>query len=108
VHILQSETLGQERDSSIGQSACSAAGDIGRRKPHLHFDNSKCHIACHVQEQMASQQLSEMTLDGEENVAETITEILNELAKYEVKSAVVHWKERCQWIADHNGEFYPN
>jgi hypothetical protein len=20
----------------------------------------------------------------------------------------VHWKERCQWVADHNGEFDPN
>jgi hypothetical protein len=27
-------------------------GDISRRKPHLHFDNSKCHAARHVQEQM--------------------------------------------------------
>jgi hypothetical protein len=29
-------------------------GDIGSRKPHLHFDNSKCHTARHVQEPMAS------------------------------------------------------
>jgi hypothetical protein len=29
-------------------------GDIGRHNLHLHFDNSKCHTAPHVQEQMAS------------------------------------------------------
>jgi hypothetical protein len=28
-------------------------GDIGRRKLHQHFDNSKYHTAQHVQEQMA-------------------------------------------------------
>jgi hypothetical protein len=28
--------------------------DIGRRKLHLHFDNSKCHTAGHVGQQMAS------------------------------------------------------
>jgi hypothetical protein len=29
-------------------------GDVGRRKLHLHFDNSKCRTARHVQGQMAS------------------------------------------------------
>jgi hypothetical protein len=29
-------------------------GDISRRKLHLHFDNSKCHIARYVQGEMAS------------------------------------------------------
>jgi hypothetical protein len=53
------------------------------------------------------QQLSERTLDSEENVLETITETLRKLPKDEVKSGSVHWKERCQWVADHNGEFYP-
>jgi hypothetical protein len=38
---------------------------------------------------------------------ETITETLNELLQDEAKSAFVHWKEKCQWAADHNGEFYP-
>jgi hypothetical protein len=28
-------------------------GDIGRRKLHLHFANSKCNTARHVQKQMA-------------------------------------------------------
>jgi hypothetical protein len=28
--------------------------EVGRHKLQLHFDNSKCHIAQHVQEQMAS------------------------------------------------------
>jgi hypothetical protein len=36
------------------------------------------------------QQLSGTTLDGEENVFETITEILSELPKDEMKSAFVH------------------
>jgi hypothetical protein len=39
---------------------------------------------------------------------ETITEILSELPKDEVKGVFLHWKERCRWVADHNGEFYPN
>jgi hypothetical protein len=54
------------------------------------------------------QQLSGRTLDNEENVLETITEILSGLPKDEVKRAFVHWKERCQWVADYNGEFYQN
>jgi hypothetical protein len=110
-------------------------GDISRRKRHLHFDNSKGHTARYVQEEMAShrcvcvphspyspdvaitdfylfgrlqQQLSRTTLDSEENVLETVTEILSELRKSQGKSAFRHWKERCQWVAEHTGEFYPN
>jgi hypothetical protein len=101
--------------------------NIFRRKLHLHFDDSKWHTARHVQEQMAShrrvcvsyppdssdlaiadlylfgrlkQQLSRKTLDNEENVLETITEILTEAPKDEVKRAFVHWTERCQCVAD--------
>jgi hypothetical protein len=40
------------------------------------------------------QQLSGMTLDNEENMLETITEILSELPKREVKSTFVHWKRK--------------
>jgi hypothetical protein len=54
------------------------------------------------------QQLSGGTLDNESNVLERITEILSELRQNEVKRAFAHWKERCQWVADQNGEFYPN
>jgi hypothetical protein len=54
------------------------------------------------------QKLSGRTLESEENVLDTITEILRELPKDDVTRALVHWKERCQWVADHNGEFYPN
>jgi hypothetical protein len=54
------------------------------------------------------QQLSGRTLDSEENVLETITEILSELPKDQMKSAFVHWKERCQWVADRNRGFDPN
>jgi hypothetical protein len=39
------------------------------------------------------QQLSEKTLDDEENVLETVTEILSELPKGEAKSAFVQWKK---------------
>jgi hypothetical protein len=39
---------------------------------------------------------------------EMITEILSELSKDEVRSAFVHWKEKCQWVADYSGEFDPN
>jgi hypothetical protein len=42
------------------------------------------------------QQLSERILDSEEEVPETIIEILSERPKDEVKRAFVHWKERCQ------------
>jgi hypothetical protein len=54
------------------------------------------------------EQLSGKILDNEKNVLETTTEILSESAKDEVKSAFVHWKEGCQWMADHNRRFYPN
>jgi hypothetical protein len=99
-------------------------GDVGRCKLHLHFDISKCHIARHVQEQIAScrcvrvpqppylpdlaiadfyfylfgrlkQQLSGRSLDSEENVLETITEILSDLPNDEVKSGFVHWNENA-------------
>jgi hypothetical protein len=106
-------------------------GDIARRKLHLHFDNSKCHTTRDVQKQMANhrwirapqppylpdlaiadfclfgrlnQQLSGRTLDGEQNVFKAVTEILNAFLKDEAKSVFLHWKERCQWVADHNGE----
>jgi hypothetical protein len=109
--------------------------DIGRHKLHLHFDNSKCRAAQHVQEQIINHrcvciphasysldlgmgdfslfgplthQLSGRILDSEENMLETITEILGEPPKDEVISAFVHWKERCQSVANYNGEFYPN
>jgi hypothetical protein len=41
-------------------------------------------------------QVSGRTLDIEHNVLETVTEILNEFPKDEVKNAFLHWKERCQ------------
>jgi hypothetical protein len=48
------------------------------------------------------QQLSRRTLNPEENVLETMTKILSELPKDEVKSAFLHWKKmpmgrRPQW-----------
>jgi hypothetical protein len=49
-----------------------------------------------------------MILGSEENVLETITEILSELPKDKVNGECVYWKERCQWVAGSNGEFYPN
>jgi hypothetical protein len=97
--------------------------DIGRLKLHLHDDNCKCDTARYVQEQTAShryghvphppyspdlaiadfclfgrlkQQLSGSTLDSEEDVLEAAAEILSELLKDEMKSALVHWKERSQ------------
>jgi hypothetical protein len=39
---------------------------------------------------------------------ETITDILNKLRKDDVKNVFVHWREKCQWVADHNGKFDPN
>jgi hypothetical protein len=46
-------------------------------------------------------------LDNEENVLETITEILSELLKDEV-NAFLHWKKRCAWVPDDHGGVYPN
>jgi 4-alpha-glucanotransferase len=112
-------------------------GNIDYRKLHLHFDNSKRHTVRYVQEQMANhqcvrvphapppyspdlaiaafylfgrlkEQLSGRTLDTEEDVLETITEILSELPKNKVRNAFLLWKEKCQWVTDHNSEFYPN
>jgi hypothetical protein len=54
------------------------------------------------------QQLSERTLDSEKNLFEMVIEILIDLPKDEMKSTFVHWKEKCQWVVDHDGEFYPN
>jgi hypothetical protein len=51
----------------------------------------------------SKEQLSGRTLGKQENMLETVTEILSERPKDEVKNALMHWKERCQWVADHNG-----
>jgi hypothetical protein len=53
-------------------------------------------------------QLLQSTLDSEENLLETVTEIRSELPNDKVKSSFVHLKEKCQWVADHNGDFWPN
>jgi hypothetical protein len=55
-----------------------------------------------------NRELSGKILDGEEKALEASTVVLSELPKDEGKTAFDHWKERCQRIADHNGEFYPN
>jgi hypothetical protein len=120
---------------SLASRHAQQRGDIAYRKLHLHFDNSRCHTARHVQEEMASrrcvrvshppystdlavadfcpfawlkQQLSGRALDSEQNVHERATEVLSGRPNDEVKNALLHWKERCQWVADHNGEFHPN
>jgi hypothetical protein len=125
----------RQRDYSIGRPVCSASGDIACRKLHLHFDNPKCHTARHVQEQMAryrcvlgphppsppnlaisdfcllwllKKQLSGRTLDSEQNVLETVINLLSGRPKDEMKSALLHLKERCHFVTDHNEEFYPN
>jgi hypothetical protein len=41
-------------------------------------------------------------------VLETFTEILREVPKDERKCAFLHWKERCKWVAEQDGEFYPD
>jgi hypothetical protein len=55
----------------------------------------------------SKQQLSGRIVDSQQNLLETVTEILNELPKNEVKLYFLHWKKRCHWAADHNREFYP-
>jgi hypothetical protein len=111
-------------------------GDMARHKLHLYFDNSKCHTARHVQEEMAShrcvpvphlpyspdlaivhlylfgrsrqEQFSGRTLDGEQNTLEAVTEALSRIPKDDVKSTFLHWRERGKRVADHNQELYPN
>jgi hypothetical protein len=54
------------------------------------------------------QQLIGRTLDHEQKVLETFTEVLSGPPKDEMKSVFLHWKQRCQWVAEHNGEFDPS
>jgi hypothetical protein len=54
------------------------------------------------------QELSGRTLEGEQNVLETVTEILNGLPKDEVRDALLHWRKRCQSLPSQTREFYPN
>jgi hypothetical protein len=110
-------------------------GDIADRNLQLHFHNSRCHTARQVQDEMVCRrcvrvphppyspdlaiadfslfgrlkhQLSGRTMASEDEVLENVTEILNALPGDEVTNAFSHWKERCQLVAHHNGEFYPN
>jgi hypothetical protein len=53
------------------------------------------------------QKLFGTALNSEQNVLEMVTKVLSELPQNEVKSTFFHWKEGGQWVADHNGEFYP-
>jgi hypothetical protein len=97
-HVVHSGMLCRQQDYPISQAGPSAVGDFARRKLHLHFDNSRCQTARHVQEEMAShpgcrvshptyspdsaiadfylfgllnQQLSRRALHHEQNVLET-------------------------------------
>jgi hypothetical protein len=87
-------------------------GDIACGKLHLHFDNSNCHTARYVQEEMAShlcicvvpplhspefaiadfylfgrfkQQFTRRALDSEQNVFETVAEVLSGQRKMKEK-----------------------
>jgi hypothetical protein len=46
-------------------------------------------------------------LDSEQNELGTVVKILSASPKTEVKSAFLHWKERCHWVADDHGDLYP-
>jgi hypothetical protein len=56
----------------------------------------------------SKQRLAGRTLDSGQNVLETVTDVLSGLPKDDVNSAFLDWKERFQWVADQNGEFYKN
>jgi hypothetical protein len=47
-------------------------------------------------------------MDNLNDVLETAAETLSELLKDEGKTALLLRKERCQWMANDNGEFDPN
>jgi hypothetical protein len=98
----------------LGSRHAQQPDDMADGKLGLRFDNSKCHTARHVPEHMASRrcvrvlhspespafpiadfylferskwQVSGSTLRSEQNVLETVSEILNEFPKEEVKIA---------------------
>jgi hypothetical protein len=77
--------------------------------PTTHFPHSlDLPIADFYLFSRVKQELSGTALDNEKNVLEMTTEGPSELPKDEVKKAFVPSRERCEWVADQNGEFDPN
>jgi histone-lysine N-methyltransferase SETMAR len=111
----------------------TASGDIARRKLCLHFDNSPCHTAHVVVDEMArlrcrrvphppyspdlaisdfylfgriKGQLAGKTIMDENYLKSEIMEILGGISEDEVRRAFDHWIERCEWVENNRGDYY--
>jgi hypothetical protein len=111
------------------------ARNVARRKLRLHFDNARCHTAATVTAEMVhlrcvriphpayspdraicdfwlfgchKRELQGITIDTEEDPIEQILTILQSIPQSDIRRAFAHWKERCQWVMDNDGEYYPN
>jgi hypothetical protein len=101
-------------------------GDNARRKLRVHFDNSPCHTAREVSEEMSrlrcrrvphppyspdlaicdfylfgriKERLAGVTAIDENDLRNEITAILGEISDEEKMRAFDHWIERCEWVA---------
>jgi hypothetical protein len=111
----------------------SLSQDAARRKPDLHFDQSRCHMVRSVPDEMATLQckrvahppyfrdlaICELYLlsrlknnvagshaDDEADVLREVQGILAVIDRTEVKNAFGHWIEQCQWVATNKSEYY--
>jgi hypothetical protein len=108
--------------------------DAARRKPDLHFDNSRCHAVRSIIDEMAKLRCErlahpayspDITLcdfylfscrkdtlagfhtDADAELLQEVQGILTPINRTEVKYAFGHWIERYQSVATNKGECYP-
>jgi hypothetical protein len=116
----------------LHQLHSTATGNDARRKLCVHFDNSPCHTARVVSDEMAclgcrriphpphapdlaicdfylfgrikEQLAGVMAVDGDALRNEVIS-ILAEISEEEKIRAFDHWIERCEWVAEDDGDY---
>jgi hypothetical protein len=111
----------------------SGTPDNRPRKLHLHFDNPRCRTAQFVIQQMEylrckriphppyspdlvicdfylfarlKERLAGVEVNSPEELMEEVMTILRGISGPEKVRAFDQWIERCQWVANHNSEYY--
>jgi hypothetical protein len=115
----------------LHQRHLTASADIARRKLRLHFDNSPCHTAVIVAQEMQrlrceqvphpryspdlaicdfylfgrlKHQLRGIAVETEEELVGEVSRVLATLSIEELRRAFDHWIELCDWIDNHGGD----
>jgi hypothetical protein len=48
-----------------------------------------------------------MTVENEKELGDEVTRVLATLSTEELRRAFDHWIERCDWVQNNAGEYYP-